>query len=145
MDEEIVRRLTRTTLTSDVLTHCRLKHFASIANTSEDYISRLAIGLSVRHGPIDTEWNVGDCSHEAPPLVSKPKSIRCSTMIKNDLLIFAALISQHQQPEGYESWRTIFQNHWERGVEILTIIAEGNADWIRVLNLVFTSKYSLTN
>ena len=136
MDEESVKRLTRMTLTSDVITHCRLKYFASAASTSEDHISRLAIGLSVRKGEVESGWTPTKCIHEVPMLVFSPKTIKGSTILKEDIFIFAALIQQHQQPIGYESWRGILQAHWERGVQILTELAEGQTDWVRILGKI---------
>lgn len=143
MNEEIEKRLERSSLTSDVITHNRLKHFAKAASTSEDHISRIGIGLSVRQGAVDANWKPEQIKHDPPMSVLNPKSIRGRTILKDDFLVFAALISQHQQPENYDGWRQVIQCHWERGVQQLTEIAGGESDWILILQRLSESHLAL--
>ena len=53
---EWLTKLEATTLTSQMLTHARLKHLAKIAQTSEDHVSRIGMGLSLRMGAVPEDW-----------------------------------------------------------------------------------------
>jgi hypothetical protein len=137
MQQEIIDRLQGTTLSSSQLTHARLKHFAGIAQTSEDHISRIGMALSIKEGGIDLDWeptSIGE--HDAPMSVITGKQIRGKTIFKNDLLVFIALANQHQQVTDYDQWRSMMNAHWERGVQRLTELSNGQRDWIRILDSI---------
>ena len=137
MQQEIIDRLQGTTLSSSQLTHARLKHFAGIAQTSEDHISRIAMALSIKQGTIELDWgptSIGE--HDAPMSVITGKQIRGKTIFKNDLLVFIALANQHQKITEYDQWRSMMNAHWERGVQRLTELSNGQRDWIRILDSI---------
>jgi hypothetical protein len=135
MKDEWLTKLERTTLTSQMLTHARLKHLANIAQTSEDHISRIGMGLSLRMGAVSDDWQPYELgSNDAPINVFSGKSIRGKTLFKSDLTIFCALILQHQVPENYDGWRQTLGSHWERGVQLLTQRASGESDWLRIIS-----------
>ena len=134
MEQEIIDKLQNTTLSSSLLTHARLKHFAQIAQTSEDHISRIGMALSIKQGAIDLDWepsSIGE--HDAPMSVITGKQIRGKTIFKDDLLVFMALANKHQKITEYDQWRATMNSHWERGVQTLTEVSTGQRDWIRIL------------
>ena len=49
-------KLQNTTVVSTELTHSRIKILAAKIGVSEDIISRLALGVSIREGPISDNW-----------------------------------------------------------------------------------------
>ena len=137
MQQEIIDRLQGTTLSSSQLTHARLKHFAGIAQTSEDHISRIGMALSIKEGAVELDWeptSIGE--NDAPMSVITGKQIRGKTIFKNDLLVLIALVNQHQQVTEYDQWRSMMNAHWERGVQRLTEISNGQRDWIRILDSI---------
>ena len=134
MQQEIIDKMQNTTLASSHLTHARLKHFAHIAQTSEDHISRIGLALSMRDGPIALDWQPSDLEvNDAPMSVITGKQIRGKTIFKDDLLIFISLANRHQQVTEYGDWRTMLTLHWERGVQTLTELSAGQTDWLRIL------------
>ena len=83
MKDEWLTKLESTTLTSQMLTHARLKHLAKIAQTSEDHISRIGMGLSLRMGAVSRDWEPYELgSDDAPISVVSGKSIRGKTLFK---------------------------------------------------------------
>ena len=64
MEIELMERLSSTTLQSKHLTHSRLKHLAATAQTSEDHVSRLGLGLSIAAGPVEAGWQPGEFDSE---------------------------------------------------------------------------------
>ena len=52
---ETIDRLYSTTLQSTPLTHSRLKYLSNIAQTSEDYISRLGLALSLANPSVNQD------------------------------------------------------------------------------------------
>ena len=135
MKDEWVSKLESTTLTSQLLTHARLKHLAKIAQTSEDHVSRIGMGLSLRMGSVPDDWQPYELgSDDAPISVVSGKSIRGKTLFKSDLTLFCALTLQHQVPEDYDGWRQTLGGHWERGVQLLTQKASGETDWLRIIS-----------
>tara|TARA_B100001250_G_scaffold275918_1_gene238386 strand:- start:174 stop:596 length:423 start_codon:yes stop_codon:yes gene_type:complete len=136
---ETIEKLSTTTLQSQPLTHTRLKELAIMANSSEDHISRLAMGLSLSKGYVDPEW--------APSLLNSelvnhtevnPKHIRGRTLLKDETPIWMALTLTSQAPESYDEWRRVFKAHWERGVQILMERAISEENWIRTLRSCLT-------
>ena len=135
MITEVLERLQNTTLSSSSITHGRLKYFSSIAQTSEDNISRIGLGLSMSEGAIIEKWAptiLGDI--DANIITEKGKKIRGKTMFKDDLLLFFAMANQYQELNEFTQSKNILTSHWERGIEILTMKANGKTDWIEIVN-----------
>jgi len=135
MITEVLERLQNTTLSSSSITHGRLKYFSSIAQTSEDNISRIGLGLSMSEGAIIEKWNptiLGDI--DANIITERGKTIRGKTMFKDDLLLFFAMANQYQELNEFTQSKNILTSHWERGIEILTMKANGKTDWIEIVN-----------
>jgi len=134
MDGEWLSKLESTTLKSTMLTHSRLKHLAKMAQTSEDHISRIGMGLSLRMGSVSEDWEPYELGADDVPLsVLTGKSIRGTTLFKTELPLFCALTLVHQVPDGYDAWRQTLSRHWERGVQLLTQRASDESDWLRVV------------
>ena len=135
MITKVLERLQNTTLSSSSITHGRLKYFSSIAQTSEDNISRIGLGLSMSEGAIIEKWNptiLGDI--DANIITERGKTIRGKTMFKDDLLLFFAMANQYQELNEFTQSKNILTSHWERGIEILTMKANGKTDWIEIVN-----------
>ena len=49
-------KLQNTTIVSSELTHARLKYLAAKIGVTEDIVSRLALGVSIREGRIPDNW-----------------------------------------------------------------------------------------
>ena len=49
-------KLQNTTIMSSELSHARLKHLAAKIGVTEDIVSRLALGVSIREGKIPNDW-----------------------------------------------------------------------------------------
>jgi len=130
---EAMNKLTSTTLQSNPLTHFRLKNLSALAQTTEDHISRLGMGLSMASGRVDADWlptpknsekNIGDIN---------AKQLRGRTLFKDDLALWMVLALRHQTPSDYEEWRLILRSHWERGVEMLAKVSAEEDDWLLVV------------
>ena len=130
-----IEKLSSTTFHSSILTHQRLKYLGEMAQSTEDHVSRLALGLSISCGAINNKFIV-------TPLVSEPsyesilseKQLRSKTLFKDDMPLWIALILQIQKPDDYADWRTAFTSHWERGVELLTEKTFQHEDWLEVVS-----------
>lgn len=106
-----------------------------MAQSSEDHISRLGMGLSMAEGPVPLDWAPTALPSENEQIDSDAsKHIRGRTLFKEELPIWMALALRHQNPVDYGEWRSLFRAHWERGVETLARIAAKEGDWLRVLN-----------
>jgi len=133
-------------LKSSVLTHRRLKHLATIAECTEDIISRLALGRSIGMGKVNLSFAPEklDASIEAPNLdVTKGKSLRCKTLLKSedDALLFLSAMQWKQESSLSDpvAWKEALGAHWERGVQQLIVDANGEGGehaWLRVLSTV---------
>lgn len=105
-----------------------------MAETSEDHISRIGMGLSLKEGAVRQDWRPSQLGVEEVPMTTiSGKSIRGKTLFKDDLSLFCALILQHQVPEDYDMWRLILSKHWERGVQLLYQRAIGQKEWLIVI------------
>tara|TARA_X000000368_G_scaffold356809_1_gene298957 strand:+ start:70 stop:495 length:426 start_codon:yes stop_codon:yes gene_type:complete len=134
-DLEIIDRLSAATLQSNRITNSRLKLLSAMAQSSEDHISRLGMGLSMADGPVHFDWTPTALPSENDQTDGDAsKHIRGRTLFKEELPIWMALALRHQNPVDYGEWRNLLRVHWERGVEILAQIAAKEDDWIRVLN-----------
>jgi len=138
---EIIEKLQSTTFQSTPLTNSRLKYLSSIAEITEDHVSRIGLGLSISKGNITTEWKPSELENENSIISnsSKEKHLRSKTLFKDELPIWLGLILQYQNPGDYNSWRTISKLHWERGVELLMEKSLENGDWIRTINSCFNA------
>jgi hypothetical protein len=131
---ETIEKLSSTTMQSHPLTHSRLKLLASMAQSSEDHISRLGMAISMASGEVDLQWVPKPTDDEKVDLErSSPKHIRGKTLFKDDTPLWMALVMRHQSPDSYEEWRGVLKSHWERGVEELMAIATAEGDWVRTL------------
>ena len=132
---EVIDRLSSATLQSSRITNSRLKFLSAMAQSSEDHISRLGMGLSLADGPVNLDWRPTALSSENEQTDSEAsKHIRGRTLFKEELPIWMALALRHQKPVDYAEWRSLFIAHWERGVESLAQMATEEGDWLRVLN-----------
>ena len=138
---EIIEKLQSTTFQSTPLTNSRLKYLSSVAEITEDHVSRIGLGLSISKGNITTDWKPSELENENSIISnsSKEKHLRSKTLFKDELPIWLGLILQYQNPGDYNSWRTISKLHWERGVELLMKKSLENGDWIRTINSCFNA------
>ena len=127
-------KLHNSTLQSTKLTHHRLKILAEMAQSSEDHVSRLALSLSIADGPIESNFSPELLPHEKTlQLNNSEKQLRGKTLFKEDLIIFISALLQKETPEDYSQLRSLIIAHWERGIEMLTIIKTEKSDWIEVV------------
>lgn len=137
MNEELIKKMMNTSLSSTSLTHNRLKYYSKIAETSEDNISRIGIGLSLAKGDVEFDYKPQSLGIiDAPLTVDSSKNIRAKTLFKEDLLLFMALINLNQELSEYEDMRNIFRSHWERGMQLITEKSNGESDWINIVSLI---------
>ena len=128
-----MNKLISTTLKSNPLTHFRLKNLSELAQTSEDHISRLGMGLSMASGRVDADWLPTPINSEIEIGRWIGKQLRGRTLFKDDLTLWMALALRHQTPSDYEEWRLILRSHWERGVEMLAKVSAEEDDWLLVV------------
>ena len=130
---DAINKLISTTLQSKPLTHFRLKNLSAIAQTSEDHISRLGMGLSMASGRVDADWLPTPINSEIEIGRWIGKQLRGRTLFKDDLTLWMALALRNQTPSDYEEWRLILRSHWERGVEMLAKVSAEEDDWLLVV------------
>jgi len=129
-----MNKLHNSTLQSTKLTHHRLKILGEMAQSSEDHVSRLALSLSIADGPIESNFSPELLPHEKTlQLNNSEKQLRGKTLFKEDLIIFISALLQKETPEDYSQLRSLIIAHWERGIEMLTIIKTEKKDWIEVV------------
>ena len=129
-----MNKLHNSTLQSTKLTHHRLKILGEMAQSSEDHVSRLALSLSIADGPIESNFSPELLPHEKTlQLNNSEKQLRGKTLFKEDLIIFISALLQKETPEDYSQLRSLIIAHWERGIEMLTIIKTEKSDWIEVV------------
>ena len=85
-------KLQNTTIVSTELTHSRLKFLATKIGVTEDIVSRLALGVSVREGKISDKWQPTKRNEEILQDVNGGKSIG-KTLFKNELPLWMILLS----------------------------------------------------
>ncbi len=130
-----LEKMATTTLQSSILTHHRLKHLGEMAQSTEDHISRLALGLSISQGAIHGRFSTNKLSKEPVyQAVISEKQLRGKTLFKDDLVLWLALVLKVQEPADFAEWRRVFVSHWERGVEILTEKSIHHEDWLEVVS-----------
>lgn len=127
-------KLQNTTIMSSVLTHARLKHLAAKIGVTEDIISRLALGISIREGKISDDWKPKKYANEISLEVNGGKSLRGKTLFKNELPLWMVLLSNVEgKLDSIDHVRSKFILHWERGIELISIADDGS-DWIHLIS-----------
>ena len=127
-------KLQNTTIMSTELTHGRLKYLAAKIGVTEDIVSRLALGVSIREGKISEDWKAKENQNEMLQEVNGGKSLRGKTLFKSELPLWMVLLSQTEgKLESIDDARSKFILHWERGIELISISDDGN-DWIHLIS-----------
>ena len=135
-----LERLINTTIVSTELTHSRLKYLGSKFGVTEDIISRLAIGVSIRKGKAPDDWKPEIIPGKTQVEVSTGKAIRGKTLFKNELPVWAVLLSNVEgELNSVEEMRSKFIIHWERGIEMITQ-ADTGEDWIHLISALIEDK-----
>ncbi|MBS73020.1 MAG: hypothetical protein CMA91_02040 [Euryarchaeota archaeon] len=138
-----LNKLHNTTIVSTELTHSRIKKLATKIGVSEDIISRLALGISIREGPVSDEWVPTKFNDEIiPESINSGKSLKGKTLFKNELALWMVLLSNKEgKMDSIEAARRKFILHWERGVEIITKEDNGE-DWINLIASLYSPQDS---
>ena len=119
---------------STELTHARLKHLAAKIGVTEDIVSRLALGISIREGKISDNWKPKENKNEMLQEVKGGKSLRGKTLFKSELPLWMVLLSQTEgKLESIDDVRSKFILHWERGIELISKSDDGS-DWIHLIS-----------
>ncbi len=136
-------KLQNTTIVSTELTHSRIKKLAAKIGVSEDIISRLALGVSIREGSIVDDWEPTKFKEETIlEEISSGKSLRGKTLFKNELALWMVLLSNVEgKMDSIDVARSKFILHWERGVEIIAKEDDGE-DWIHLIASLFSPQDS---
>ena len=130
MSSELETTLLGTTLTSSLPTHQRLKEISKTFGCSEDIISRFALSLSMKAGPVSDKWEVRPLTEGLTVL--NGKSIRGKTLFKSDLALFLVMLAVAEPEAEANHVRDLFRLHWERGVEMMDE-GLGDLDWLEYL------------
>ena len=127
-------KLQNTTIMSTELTHARLKHLAAKIGVTEDIVSRLALGISIREGKISDNWKPKENKNELLQEVKGGKSLRGKTLFKSELPLWMVLLSKTEgKLESIDDVRSKFILHWERGIELISKSDDGS-DWIHLIS-----------
>jgi DNA sulfur modification protein DndE len=127
-------KLQNTTIMSSELTHARLKHLAIKIGVTEDIVSRLALGVSIREGQISDDWKPTGNGSETLQEVTSGKSLRGKTLFKNELPLWMMLLSKVEgKLESTDDARSKLILHWERGIELISAANDGE-DWIHLIS-----------
>ena len=127
-------KLQNTTIVSSELTHSRLKHLAGKIGVTEDIVSRLALGVSIREGKIPENWKPEEISDEHLQKVNGGKSLRGKTLFKSELSLWMMLLSKVEgKLESIDEARSKFILHWERGIELISSV-DDESDWIYLIH-----------
>ena len=127
-------KLQNTTIMSSELTHGRLKHLAAKIGVTEDIVSRLALGISIREGKISKNWEPKENKNELLQEVKGGKSLRGKTLFKSELPLWMILMSKVEgKLESIDDARSKFILHWERGIELISTSDDGS-DWIHLIS-----------
>ena len=129
-------KLQNTTIMSTEVTHARLKHLAAKIGVTEDIVSRLALGISIREGKISDNWEPKENKNELLQEVKGGKSLRGKTLFKSELPLWMVLLSRTEgKLESIDEARSKFILHWERGIELISKSDDGS-DWIHLISNV---------
>ncbi len=127
-------KLQNTTIMSTELTHSRLKYLANKIGVTEDIVSRLALGVSIREGKIPVDWKPTENKENILQEVTSGKSLRGKTLFKNELPLWMMLLSKVEgKLKSIEEVRSKFILHWERGIELISNSDDGS-DWIHLIS-----------
>ena len=139
----VLSKLQNTTVVSTELTHSRIKKLAAKIGVSEDIISRLALGVSIREGSVSDDWAPTKFKEETIlEDINSGKSLRGKTLFKNELALWMALLSNVEgKMDSIEIARSKFILHWERGVEIIAKEDDGE-DWIHLIASLYSPQDS---
>jgi len=122
------------TLASSIPTHQRLKEISKSFGCSEDIVSRFAMSLSMKAGPVPQQWEAKPISEGLTVL--NRKSIRGKTLFKSELALFLVMLAVAEPEAEPHQVRELFRLHWERGVEMMWEGMEGK-DWLEFLSEQF--------
>ncbi len=137
-----IARLQTTTLTSSIITHSRLKFMANKLGVTENIISRLALGVSLRKGPVSDDWKSTVLQDEELYPVDSGKSLKGKTLFKNELALWMVLLSNvENKMESVDVARRKFILHWERGVQMIAE-QDNDEDWIHLIASLFSPEDS---
>ena len=134
MTAELEATLLGTTLTSSIPTHQRLKDLGKHLGCSEDIISRFAMSLSMKAGPVPQQWEAKPVSERLTVL--NGKSIRGKTLFKSELALFLVMLAVAEPSAEPHHVRELFRLHWERGVAMMSEGMKGK-DWLEYLSEQF--------
>ena len=139
----VLSKLQNTTVVSTELTHSRIKKLAAKIGVSEDIISRLALGVSIRKGSVSDDWKPTKFKQETILKdINSGKSLRGKTLFKNELALWMTLLSNVEgKMDSIEVARSKFILHWERGVEIIAKEDDGE-DWIHLIASLYSPQDS---
>ena len=139
----VLNKLENTTIVSSELTHSRIKTLAAKIGVSEDIISRLALGVSIREGPVSDDWKPTKFKEESIlEDISSGKSLKGRTLFKKELALWMVLLSRVEgKMESIDIARSKFILHWERGVEMITKEDDGE-DWIFLINNLLSPTFT---
>ena len=127
-------KLQNTTIMSSELSHARLKYLAAKIGVTEDIISRLALGVSIREGKIPDDWQPSKKEKENLQQVTTGKSLRGKTLFKNELSLWMMLLSNAEgKLKSIDDARSKFILHWERGIELISN-HDDESDWIHLIS-----------
>ena len=130
MTAEFEATLLGTTLTSSIPTHQRLKDLSKRFGCSEDIVSRFAMSVSMKAGPVPQQWEAKPISEGLTVL--NGKSIRGKTLFKSELALFLVMLAVSEPEAEAHDVRELFRLHWERGVELMANDM-GDLDWLEYL------------
>ena len=139
----VLSKLQNTTVVSTELTHSRIKKLAAKIGVSEDIISRLALGVSIREGSVSDDWAPTKFKEETVlEDINSGKSLRGKTLFKNELALWMVLLSNVEgKMDSIEVARSKFILHWERGIEIIAKEDDGE-DWIHLIAALYSPQDS---
>jgi len=130
-------KLQNTTIMSTELSHARLKHLAAKFGVTEDIVSRLALGISIREGNISDNWEPKESKIERLQEVKGGKSLRGKTLFKSELPLWMILLSKVEgKLESIDDVRSKFILHWERGIELIAE-KDNQDDWIHLIASIY--------
>jgi len=131
MGKSIADLLLNTTLMGSVFTNQRLKNLSEQFGCSEDILSRFAISLSLKQGPIPRNWE--PTRPTSTLTVNSGKPLRGKTLFKSDLSLFLVMLALHEPNSREDEARGLFTLHWERGVQMMADESESK-DWLEYLH-----------
>ena len=135
-------KLQNTTIMSSKLTHSRLKILAGKISVTENIVSRLALGVSMRLGKVPDGWKSSKFDGEIIHEVDSGKSLKGKTLFKNELALWMILLSNVEgKLESIDDARSKFILHWERGVELISK-QDSDEDWIHLISSLYSPQDS---